>query len=96
MAKKNKQQQAAPAFSGATFDVEDGSGDPLPGEYEDEFSNPLQQAKPADQSAGNSSEQPELDAIAANESAMTEDELEDLIYAFQAAVTLLPIAFVDK
>jgi hypothetical protein len=37
MAKKKK-EQAAPAFSGATFDVEDGG---LPGEYEeDQFCAP--------------------------------------------------------
>ena len=80
-----------PAFSGATFDVEDGSGD-LPGDFEDlssEFSNPLSARTTAviQQGAdGGDADQPTaLDAIAANESEMTEDELEDLIYAFQAA-----------
>jgi Ca2+-binding EF-hand superfamily protein len=79
MAKKKK-EQAAPAFSGATFDVEDGG---LPGEYEEDFSNPLQAARPTPTEI-EPSDAP-VDAIAANESEMTEDELEDLIYAFQAA-----------
>ena len=87
MGKKDK-PVAAPAFAGATFDVEDGADD-----HSENFDNPLKRAPPAAPTAADEGavsdftggEAPAVDAIEANESAMTEDELEDLTYAFQAA-----------
>lgn len=90
MGKKDKPVAAPVAFAGASFDVEDGAED-----HSENFDNPLKRGPPpaastaaADEGAVadfTGMEEPEVDAIEANESAMTEDELEDLTYAFQAA-----------